>query len=78
MSRIEVLINKFLILIFIAVKKDSSSKDSGSSGGKTAEPVCDKFTPQTFKPLFCANCFNAKADHQTTSTSNFICLIFDI
>lgn len=67
-------IESMKINFFLAAKKDVVSPRGGKETGnatKTAEPVCDKFAPQTFKPLFCANCFNAKADHQSATSTFF-------
>lgn len=61
-------------LTFVAAGGSSSAggndkKETTSTQEK--QPVCDNFVAQSFKPTFCANCFNAKADHQTATKGFF-------
>lgn len=47
----------------VASKGPEKKETPTGQDAKVSQPVCDSFAANSFKPLFCANCFNAKADH---------------
>jgi hypothetical protein len=50
---------------------NNSSKTSDSNNSDNKKEACEKFQPQTFKKLFCSECFLHKDDHIGKQASDF-------
>jgi hypothetical protein len=56
------------LLTSLDKKDDKKTNATSSDGAEEKKVACDKFAAQAFKPLFCATCFCAKADHSASGS----------